>query len=173
MRHVHTLLALTLLWTVSFAGCKSGDDMPTGPSNPGSSTAAFAYLAGNWSGTWTDTRYNVSGTLQATFTVTSSAVTATGTIGLASLGLGNETGTATATVSGDTLMFTFISNTVGSGSGTLAATGGTGGGSGTVTGVLNLGAFTFTGAGSAAGIQGAFNFTSPTGGNGVASLTKQ
>ena len=67
----------------------------------------------NWVGTWTDTRYNVSGTLNATFTVNGSTVTATGVIGLASLGLGNETGSGTGTVSGQTLTFTFSSATVG------------------------------------------------------------
>lgn len=133
---------------------------------------SFAFLAGNWVGTWTDTRYNVSGTLNATFTVNGSTVTATGVIGLASLGLGNETGSGTGTVSGQTLTFTFSSATVGAGSGTLG-TGGAGSGAGSVTGTLNFGAFTYTGNVTPSVINGTFAFTSPTGGNGVASLTKQ
>ena len=134
--------------------------------------SAFVFLAGNWAGTWTDTRYNVSGTLQATFTVNGTTVNATGVIGLASLGLGNEPGTGTGTISGQALNFTFTAATVGSGSGVLAG-GGQGTGSGTVAGVLNFGPFTFSGTAAKTTISGTFQFTSPTGGNGVASLTKQ
>jgi hypothetical protein len=63
--------------------------------------ASFAGLTGSstWTGTWIDTRYNVSGTLQATFTINGTSVTATGVIGLQSLGLGNESGTGTGTIS--------------------------------------------------------------------------
>ncbi len=57
----------------------------------------FASLTGTstWVGTWTDTRYNVSGSLNATFTVSGSSVTATGVIGLQNygIGLGDEKGT--------------------------------------------------------------------------------
>jgi hypothetical protein len=42
-----------------------------------------------------------------------------------------------------------------------------------VTGALNLGAFTFSGTATQTTITGVFNFTSPTGGNGTATLTKQ
>jgi len=140
---------------------------------PGTSTSSpFSYLTGTWKGTWTDTRYNVSGSLEATFTVSGSTVTATGVIGLENLGLGKETGSGTGTVSGQTLNFTFTSNTVGNGSGSLSS-GGAGSGSGTVTGVLNFGAFTYTGNVTQTEISGTFEFTSATGGYGVAILTRQ
>lgn len=137
-----------------------------------STPSSFSFLEGTWVGTWTDTRYDVSGTLEATFTVNGSTVTATGVIGLESLSLGKETGSGTGTVSGETLNFTFSADTVGTGSGSLDA-GREGSGSGSVTGVLNFGAFTYTGTVTESEISGTFNFTSPTGGNGVASLTKQ
>jgi hypothetical protein len=137
----------------------------------GRNNAPFASLAGNWSGTWTDTRYNVSGTLSASFTVNGSTVNATGVIGLESLGLGNESGTGVGTVSGQTLNFTFSASTVGNGSGTLSAAG-AGNGTGTVTGTLDFGAFTYSGTVAGDSISGNFAFTSPTGGKGVASLTK-
>ena len=141
--------------------------------HPGTATPSpFSSLEGTWVGTWTDTRYDVSGTLQANFTVNGSAVTASGEIGLESLGLGKETGSGTGTVSGDMLNFTFTADTVGAGTGSLNA-GGAGSGGGTVTGVLNFGAFTYTGTVTESEISGTFNFTSPTGGNGVASLTRQ
>jgi hypothetical protein len=152
---------------------RSSGGSPTTPTNPGggTSTGNFSFLAGTWIGTWTDQRYGVSGTLQATFAVSGSTVTATGTIGLASLGIGNQSGTGTGTVTGSTLNFTFSANAVGTGSGSV--TNGAGSGTGTVTGVLNLGGFTYAGTANANTISGTFQFTSPTGGNGVASLTKQ
>jgi hypothetical protein len=146
--------------------------VPTGPAAPGAQPSSFAFLAGTWAGTWTDTRYNASGSLQATFTVNGSTVTATGVIGLGVLGLGDESGSGSGTESGQTLDFAFSAATVGSGSGSLS-TAGTGSGTGTVTGTLNYGAFTFTGTVTASAIDGTFDFTSPTGGNGVARLTKQ
>ncbi len=137
----------------------------------GGTSSPFGNLAGTWSGTWTDTRYSVSGSLSATFTVSGSTVNATGVIGLQSLGLGNESGTGAGTISGNTLNFTFSSSTVGSGSGTLSASG-SGSGTGSVTGSLNLGAFDFSGTVTGNTINGMFDFTSPTGGHGVASLSK-
>jgi Bacterial Ig-like domain (group 2) len=134
--------------------------------------APFSSLAGTWVGTWNDTRYNVSGTLTATFAVSGSTVAATGVIGLQVFGLSNEVGTGTGTVAGQTLNFIFTASTVGSGNGTLAS-GGAGSGSGTVTAPLSFGAFTFAGTVTGTTISGTFTFTSPTGGAGVASLTKQ
>lgn len=134
--------------------------------------APFSSLAGTWVGTWNDRLYNVSGTLSATFAVNGSTVTATGVIGLQVFGLANEVGTGTGTVAGQTLNFVFTSSTVGSGNGTLS-TGGAGSGSGTVTAPLSFGAFTFAGTVTGTTISGTFTFTSPTGGAGVASLTKQ
>ncbi len=167
-RHIGVLvLAAGML-----SGCGQSErgGSPVESSPPRATT--FTDLAGAWRGTWTDTRYNVSGTLEATFTVSGDAVRATGTIGLQSLGLGDETGSGSGTISGQNLGFTFSASTVGSGAGTLSITG-TGSGSGTVTGVLNLGAFTYEGTAAGTSISGSFTFTSPTGGRGVATLTKR
>lgn len=128
-------------------------------------------LVGTWIGTWEDTRYNVSGTLSFTIIQNGSNFEASGTIGLQQLRLSDETGTATGTISGNRLSFIFSSGTVGSGSGTI--TGNDAQGSGTVTGVLNFGEFTFSGTATNNQLSGTFEFTSPTGGWGVASLTKQ
>jgi hypothetical protein len=135
-------------------------------------TTPFGFLAGDWAGTWEDTLYEVSGTLEATFTVICSNVFATGTIGLQDLGLGDETGTGFGTVLGQTLSFSFASATVGAGTGTLDA-GGPGSGSGSVTAPLSFGAFTFAGTANSTTITGTFDFTSPSGGEGEATLTKQ
>jgi hypothetical protein len=165
-------IVLVLGLAAGLGSCTASEEgAPMDPTG-GISSSQFRFLEGTWTGTWTDTRYNVSGTLQATFVVDGNDVTASGVIGLGSLGLGNETGTATGTASGNTLTFTFSSDTVGTGSGTLN-TDGVGGGTGAVTGALDFGAFTFSGSASEGGISGTFNFTSPTGGNGIASLTKQ
>lgn len=170
-RH-RSFLSVVMLTCTLVGGCKSSS--PTTPATVPPVTTTFGPLSGTstWVGTWTDTRYMVSGPLSATFTVNGSTVTASGTIGLASLGLGNETGTGTGTVSGNVLAFSFQSATVGTGTGTVNTTG-SGSGTGTVTGTLNFGAFTYTGTVSASTISGTFTFTSPTGGFGVASLTRQ
>lgn len=132
----------------------------------------FAFLHGTWTGTWEDTIYDVSGALEATFAVNGSNVTASGVIGLQEFALGDKSGSGSGTISGPTLSFTFTSDAFGSGSGTLDA-GGCGSGTGTVTGTLEFGAFTFAGSANPTTISGTFDFTSPSGGKGVASLTKQ
>ena len=135
---------------------------------PGS---AFAFLAGSWSGTWTDTQYGVDGSLSATFTVTCTGVEATGVIGMQDFGMGEVSGSGTGTLSGSTLTFTFQAAAMGSGSGTLQAATDAGSGSGSLTqSPVAFGAFTFTGTASPSGITGTFDFTSPTGGEGNASL---
>jgi len=168
------VMAATL---VASLGCNGGNNgSGASPTDPPIPIADFSFLAGTWSGTWKDTRYNVSGTLQATFTVTGASVSATGVIGLQSLGLGNENGSGSGTVSGDTLSFTFSAATVGTGKGTLKLSGAassSGNGDGSVTGTLNFGGFTFAGTANGTTISGTFQFTSATGGNGVADLTKQ
>jgi hypothetical protein len=127
-------------------------------------------LAGTWSGTWLDTRYNVGGTItNVILTQSSSAFGGTGTIDLSSIALGSQSGTATGTISGSTVTFTFTSAGIGSGTGTLAANAGSG--TGNIT-ALNFGAFTFTGTATSTTISGTFQFTSPTGGNGTISVTK-
>jgi hypothetical protein len=164
-----------LLFVVGCSASKDGGDSgggSTSPTDPGTVTAGeFEYLIGTWTGTWTDTRFNVSGSLSATMAMNGNAVEATGTIGLQSLGLGDEPGTATGTVDGNAISFTFNADTVGSGEGSVAGT--TGSGMGSVLGALNFGDFTFEGTAEGTTIDGTFDFTSPTGGNGVATLTKQ
>lgn len=141
--------------------------LPSFCSPPGS----LPSVAGTWSGTWVDDRYNVSGSINAVLTQTATTFSGTGTIDLTALGLGIQSGTAAGTISGNTMTFTFNAANVGSGSGTLAGTGGSG--TGNIEAPLNFGAFTFTGTASNSQIAGLFNFTSPTGGNGTINVTKQ
>ncbi len=144
-----------------------------------SSTLSFSVSAsttppafsGNWSGTWVDTRYNVSGNISAVLTQNTTTISGTGVIDLSALGLGNQTGTASGTITGNTITFSFNAANVGSGSGTLV--GNNGSGTGTVVAPLNFGAFTFSGTASNTVISGTFNFTSPTGGHGTINMTKQ
>ena len=132
---------------------------------------ALPSLAGNWSGTWTDVRYGVSGNItNVVLTQSATAFGGTGTIDLSSIGLSSQSGTATGTISGTTVTFNFTAAGVGSGNGTLA--GSAGSGTGNIT-ALNFGAFTFTGTASSTQITGTFQFTSPTGGNGTITVTKQ
>ena len=128
-------------------------------------------LSGTWSGTWVDTRYNVSGAITAVLTQNGTTFSGTGTIDLTALGIGIQSGTASGTISGNNITFTFNAAGVGSGTGSLTGTGGSG--SGVVAGALNFGAFNFTGTASDILISGTFNFTSPTGGNGTIIVNKQ
>jgi len=128
-------------------------------------------VAGSWQGTWTDTRFGVGGEVRGTITRRGSTVTGSGVLDLSDLGLGNVTGTAEGTIAGGRIEFTFRSGPVGSGSGALTGAGGSG--RGTVTGALGFGDFTFEGAATDSTIEGSFRFLSPSGGRGVASLTRQ
>ena len=161
-----------LVLAMACSASKDGGGDSGSPTDPGVITESeFAFLVGVWTGTWMDTTFGVEGTLSATFTVSGNTVDATGTIGLQSLGLGDEAGTATGMVDGDSLTFTFEADTVGNGEGTVG--GGMGSGMGTVLGVLNFGDFTFEGTAGESTIDGTFEFTAPSGGSGVATLTKQ
>jgi len=128
-------------------------------------------LVGTWSGTWTDTVYQVSGTLSVTFSKNETTVTATGTIGLSSFGLGSITGTGTGTIDDNAITFTFIGGALGNGTGTIS--GSSASGSGTIGGTLGFGPFTFTGEVKATEITGNFVFTNPGGGKGTVTLTKE
>lgn len=142
----------------------------------------FGFLEGHWSGTWEDTIYEVSGAVEATFSIVCGQVVAAGVIDLSDLGLGSQSGTGIGTVAGDTLSFTFEAAMVGGGSGTLTLAGaaggaqigasGTGSGSGSVTAPLSFGPFTFSGSVTATTITGTFDFTNPGGGEGDVSLAK-
>ena len=165
------ILAVALMAVACASKTNDGPGAPS-PTDPVIITPGeFAFLVGTWTGTWTDTRFSVTGTLEATITVSGNQVQANGTIGLQSLGLGEETGTGTGTVDGDTLNFTFEADTVGNGEGFVSDDAGSG--MGTVLGVLNFGDFTFMGTVSETMIDGTFEFTAPSGGRGVATLTRQ
>jgi hypothetical protein len=178
---VKTPILVLLGWILSSSiACNNNNDNPSAvpltPSPTPTTTApatssAFTSLGGTWSGEWIDTRFNVRGTLVATFTVNGTAVTSVGRIGLQSLGLGDEAGTGTGTINGNILSFTFEAQTVGNGEGTLDDTGASG--KGTVAGVLDFGDFTFEGSVNETTIDGTFTFTDPAGGRGTAQLTRQ
>lgn len=157
--------------TCSASNDEGGSGGLTGPGTPGA-PGPFDFLVGTWVGTWTDTRFGVSGAVRCTIAVNGNRVTADGTIDLSALGLGDEAGTAEGTITGNNLAFTFTADTVGSGEGTLS-NGGAGSGTGTVTGMLNFGDFTFEGTVDPTTIQGTFQFTAPSGGRGTVELTKQ
>ncbi len=129
-------------------------------------------LTGHWEGTWTDTRYAVSGAMTLDIALNGNDYSATGTIDVSEIDpiLGTLSGTASGTITGNTMSFDFGATDLGTGSG--AFTDGTASGSGTVTAPLNFGAFEFSGTASTGMISGTFDFLSPTGGNGVATLTR-
>jgi len=154
-----------------FLGAALAGDYGCSSSGGGTgSDATVADFLGTWNGTWTDTRYGVSGALTATFTGDGTSFAATGSIDLRSLGLGVRSGTGSATASGGAVTFTFGAAAVGAGSGTLRGVEGEGGG--TVTAPLNFGAFTYSGTVSGDTITGTFAFSSPTGGRGTVSLAR-
>lgn len=137
------------------------------------SLAQVAFLEGHWTGTWEDTIYNVSGAVEATFSIVGAELQASGLIDLTEISgaLGEQAGTGVGVLCGETLYFTFEAEMVGSGTGTLTAAG-VGDGSGSVTAPLSFGAFTFTGTTTTTTITGTFDFTSKTGGEGNVTLTK-
>jgi hypothetical protein len=137
---------------------------------PGPSPHVLPSLAGEWVGSWADTVYSVEGAMTMSITQNGSSMSGTGTINLTLLGLGVMNGTATGTISGDVLSFSFSAASVGDGSGMLNGTSGSG--TGTVTAPLSFGGFTFTGTASNVLITGIFDYTSPTGGAGPVALQK-
>jgi hypothetical protein len=153
-----------------------GTSTPTFVVPPCSTAAALPTMTGgNWTGTWTDTRYGVSGSITMTgVTQGAGAFTANGTIDVSSAptGLvGLQAGTVTGVIAPpNVITFTFTSATVGSGSGTLTGTCGTSTAGNVTAG--GLGAFTFSGTASDTAIIGTFAFTSPTGGYGTISMAK-
>lgn len=126
-------------------------------------------LVGIWSGTWTDTVFNVSGSLDATITQSGDELSGTGLIGLGPFGLGQVQGTASGTISGNTVNFTF-SASVGSGSGTIVDNAISG--SGSVGDPLPFSlTFSFDGAIDGDTVNGTFAFDG--GGAGVATVMRQ
>ncbi len=133
-------------------------------------TDLLADLAGNWSGTWTDTKFNMSGDVTVTFAVIGNNITAAGTIDLSGFFLGTLPWTGTGTADETTITFTFTALNFVNGSGTV--TGNTASGNGSISGVLSFGDFTFTGTVNSSKISGNFDFVNPAGGEGEINLTK-
>lgn len=161
-------LYIGVLFVIFFSlysiNCKTSDD------TNGEGSGYLPNLTGKWTGTWKDTVYNVSGTLSVTFSRDGLTITATGSIDLSVLGLGEKTGSGTGTVDENSITFTFTASGVGNGQGTVSGSSATG--SGNVGGTLAFGPFTFTGEISGDQINGNFNFTNPGGGAGTVTLTK-
>ncbi len=150
-------------------------DAVTAPAH--ASPAVFPDITGQWTGTWLDTIYFAAGDMNVTIS-TSDGVnfTATGEIDVGSidLTLGILPGSASGTLAGAVLSGTFTCTNLGNGTFTLTDVGGSvdASGSGTVTAPLNFGAFTFTGTIVGNTMDGTFDFTSPTGGAGTATLIR-
>lgn len=130
--------------------------------------ALLASLAGTWTGTWTETQFpGPTGSMNITITESAGTIDATGTIGPTSLGKGTPSGTATGTVSGNTLTFTFSSPAVtGSGQGTIVIDQVSGSGT-----IKTYGDFTFSATVAGDTINGTYDFTG--GGAGNVTLTRQ
>jgi hypothetical protein len=140
MRHSNRIVVfyLVTLFLVAaiLAGSGSQEIAQTSPrfSDPPTTSVGLADILGTWTGTWTDTVFNVGGSLDFEITEDAGTYSATGDIGLQVLGLGVESGTATGVVAGNTLSFNFSSGTVGNGAGSLIDTGpGSGKGIGSLT----------------------------------------
>ncbi|MFH1825758.1 MAG: hypothetical protein ABH823_00500 [bacterium] len=156
-------------------GCGGGSTAATSTSTSSTTSTTGVgptALVGTWSGSWTDTLYQVTGSLEATISLEGSSLSGTGGIDLTdpTFSLGVETGLATAEISGASAIFTFNSGTVGSGLGTI--TGNTIVGTGEA-GPLGFSDFSFIGTFEADGntINATFAFNS--GGYGTAEVTKQ
>ena len=165
----------TLFTLAALLSLASADPAHRATPPPPTSTAMRTVpdLGGSWTGTWHDTRYDVQGELTMTIIVAGSNWTGSGTIDLSSIGwpgVGTMSGTASGTLSGNTLTFSFNAADVGTGSGTLID--GSGSGDGSVTAPMNFGAYTFTGTVTGTEISGTFDFLSPSGGNGDVVLTR-
>jgi hypothetical protein len=133
-------------------------------------------LVGTWVGAWEDTVYpGAGGSMTWQISRDGADLTASGTIDFSYFGMGLMSGSAEGTVTSaftdHTLEFTFQAAGIGSGEGSV--NGSSGSGTGTVGIPLSFGDFTFEGTVSEDVISGRFDFTSPTGGAGRASLTRQ
>ena len=170
---VFYLVTLFLVAAI-LAGSGSQEVAQTSPRFTTLPTASvgLADVLGTWTGTWTDTVFNVGGSLDFEITEDAGTYNATGDIGLQVLGLGIESGTATGVVAGNTLSFSFESGTVGNGGGSLIDTGDATG-LGSVTAPLNFGTFSFVGTLTSTQMTGSFEFITPGSGKGIGSLTKQ
>ena len=139
---------------------------------PASDAAAkqLPSLAGTWTGTWEDTRYLVQDDFSITFVVDGASVTGTCSIGLTPFGMEDKTGSGSGTVAGNTLQFTFHADEVSDGSGTI--TNAVLAGVGEIIAPLSYGDYDYEGSIVGDTISITFDFLSPTGGEGVITLTR-
>ncbi len=184
MRSLYSLLYVVVLFVVvGFLPALENDNgSPTFSlqTATASKPAVFPDLQGTWSGTWTDTLYSVTGAVTFVIWHEGADYEATGSIDLSALGAGVLGGTASATDNGTTLDVTFTCTNLGNGTVALnsvnnaaAKLTASGTGSGSVSGgALEFGAFTLTGTASETEITGSFDFTSPGGGKGIATMTR-
>ncbi len=133
-------------------------------------------LTGTWVGSWEDTIYvGAGGSMTWQISRDGSDFSASGTIDFSYFGMGllpgSAEGSITSVFADHVLEFTFQAASIGTGAGSV--NGGSGSGTGTVTAPLSFGGFTFEGTVGEDEISGTFDFTSPTGGAGRASLTRQ
>ncbi len=158
----------TIQYTISEPSLiiSGGGDTTTWVRSTGKSTAN-SNVTGIWSGTWVDTVFGVSGSLDITITQKDNDLTATGNAGLGSAGLADEAITGSGTINGATASFTFTGGQTSTGLGTVNGT------------TINMeadvffGHVVFTGTVNGNNIDGTFNFTNPGGGAGTVTLTKQ
>jgi len=186
MRTRYSLIYFLLLLAVGFAlSLTTTQETPV----PLAVTPALAaepaeipILEGTWRGSWTDTLYNVTGSMTIEITVDGSNYSATGTIDVSEIdaGLGTLSGSASGTYDGATLNGTFDCANLGSGIATIAGSFKAGGkvqagasGSGSVGAPLFFGPFLFTGIVSDGVMWGVFDFINPGGGEGTAVLTNE
>lgn len=165
---------LLIVWVLAFSG-------PHGSSDAHCDVVFAAVdtipdLVGTWVGTWEDTIYvGAGGAMTWEISRNGAEYSASGTIDFSYFAMGLMSGTAEGTVvstfADHELEFTFEAAGIGSGAGTVS--GGSGSGTGSVGIPLSFGDFTFEGTVGEGIISGRFDFTSPTGGAGRASLTKQ
>jgi hypothetical protein len=126
-------------------------------------------LVGSWAGTWQDTIFTwASGDISWEISQDGSSFTASGSIDFECFGLGSVPGTASGTITRETMDFTFEAPASGSGAGVIT--------DGAVSGTGNMvvpafGPFTFEGTLTDDTIRGTFDFAG--GGAGKAVLTKE
>lgn len=184
MKNRGPLLYFAFLLTVGL-----GLTLTTRPEAPTPMTIAPAFAAepadlppleGTWEGSWTDTLYNVTGSMTLTISKDGDDYFANGTIDVTEIDptLGLLSGSAQGTSDGTTITGTFECANLGSGTasigGALKAGGkvaADGSGSGSVGAPLFFGPFVFSGTVQDGIMWGIFDFTNPGGGEGRAVLT--
>jgi hypothetical protein len=137
-------------------------------------------LEGTWSGSWTDTLYDVTGSMTVEIVQDGDSWSATGSIDVTEIGIGGLgvlNGSASGTSDGVTITGTFDCANLGSGTATIGGALKVNGqvqaaasGSGTVGAPMNFGPFVFSGTVANGVMWGIFDFTGAGGGEGRAVL---